>query len=140
MTKKEDEEDIDFEDIDFEEFGDLLAESLALEVEEEEPVTKRAKGSIQIQNVEEYFLELGFKGKPGKLHKSFPDLFSTKLDNNSDKISDTPGVEVSPENLLLSALITIQKEQELKKIAKMQKSIKDIHDKISKNKKVRDAK
>jgi len=135
MTKKEDEEDIDFE-----EFGDLLAESLALEVEEEEPVTKRTKGSIQIQNVEEYFLELGFKGKPGKLHKSFPDLFSTKLDNNSDKISDTPGVEVSPENLLLSSLITIQKEQELKKIAKMQKSIKDIHDKISKNKKVRDAK
>lgn len=137
MTKKEEEDDdeIVLTELDFDEMMEECLEETPTMIEDETVENKKA-GSVRIQTVEEYFLELGFRGKPRKLHKDFPDLFGSKMDDKNDKVSETPGVEVSAENLLLSSLITLQKSQELKKLKNI---LKGIHVK-EKDKKVRNPK
>ena len=136
MTKKEEEDDeIVLTDLDFDEMVKECMEDAPIIMEKEE-TPKRRRGSVQIQTVEDYFLELGFRGIPRKLHKDFPDLFGSKMDDKNDKVSETPGIEVSADNLLLSSLITVQKSQELKKLTSI---IKGIHVK-EKDKKVRNPK
>ena len=134
MTKKEDES---VEEQIMEEFEDLINEAFKnnKEIQEEKEPEKKPEDKLEIETIENYLLTLGYRAAPRKIHKDYPDLFSVDCDD--DMLSETPGVEITPENLLLSSLLTYKKEQELKKIRRKLTESKKKNE--TRDKKVRDA-
>ena len=126
MTKKDNE-------IDYAQFEQIIQDALANSQEFFDEINKTSHNNFKIQLFEEYLLEMGYKAPPKKIRKDFPDLFGVKIDDKTDMISETPGLEKYPGELFYFDMLALSKELEIKKamkkLANKKKNEKDVKNK-----------
>lgn len=118
MTKKDDEEsfDIDIFDASPEELEAYMEKTMQ-KIDEEDKREKLEANKLKIQPVEEYLQVLGYTSErlPKRIFKEYPDLFSVKVKDKTDMLSEIPGIEASAATQLLASLMTAESEAKRKK-------------------------